>query len=111
MDGSMGNFTFNGWGQGVSPDASQVPTPPTPETYGGNLQNSSPAFMPTFMKALEMITGVFPSLCIEAKNTTLVDSLFRNRPFRESVFKMLLMASSSAAELIDRHSNPGHTVQ
>lgn len=106
MDGSMGDFTFNGWGQAVPPDASQVPTPPAPETYGSNLQNSSPAFMPTFMKALEMITGVFPSLCIEAKNTTLVDSLFRNRPFRESVFKMLLMASSSAAELIDRHSNP-----
>ena len=67
---------------------------------------SSPAFIPTFMKAIEAISNAIPSILIEAKNSTFVDNVLKNKQLRNNMFQLALMLSSSAAELIDRKASP-----
>lgn len=80
-------------------------SPPRPEQFIPNGQ-SSPVFMPTFMKALEMLSGSIPSINIEAKNSTFVDTLVKNQGLSNGLFNLALMLTSSVAELIDKGKNP-----
>ena len=85
-------------------DSAQL-SPPRPEQFIPNGQ-SSPVFMPTFMKALEMLSGSIPSINIEAKNSTFVDTLVKNQGLTNGLFNLALMLTSSVAELIDKGKNP-----
>lgn len=95
------------WGQQLYNSADMPAMPPLPP--GQSLQmngETTPVFMPTFVKAIETISNSVPSICIEAKNSTLVDTLFKNTQLKETVFNLALMMTSSITELIDKVNHP-----
>lgn len=107
----MDNTKSSQWSQGKVPVPEPVPPPampPFPMDTELNLpaNASSPAFMPTFMKAIEAISNAIPAILIEAKNSTFVDNVLKNKQLRNHMFQLALMLSSSAAELIDRKASP-----
>ena len=93
------------WSQSKLAEPVPVPTP-FPIDIGQPPQNTTPVFMPTFMKAIEAISNAIPAILIEAKNSTFVDSVLKNKQLRNNMFQLALMFSSSAAELIDSKANP-----
>ncbi len=81
--------------------------PPLPPEQSLQMNGATtPLFMPTFMKALEMISSAIPAVSIEAKNSTLVDALFKNQQIKGTMFHLALMLTSTVAELIDKTKNP-----
>lgn len=67
---------------------------------------SVPVYRPTFMKALEMLFGTIPAMNLEAKNSTIVDTLLANKELKNSLFNFGLTLTSSVVELIDKDRNP-----
>lgn len=78
-------------------------TPPKPPSAVGP---SESLFTPKFMKALQMFTGSIPVIDIEAKNSTFVDTIMKNKPLREGMFKLALFLCSTVPELIDKEKHP-----
>jgi len=62
--------------------------------------------MSKFMLALDSIISSIPGINLEAKHTTLVDGLFKNKQFMQSMFDTSLLVSSTVAELVDKEKHP-----
>ena len=82
-------------------DAPPAPPPQMPDAAGDSVS----IFTPKFLKALSTFTGAFPTLDINAKNSTLRD-LLRNDAFMSSLSKASLLLISAVAEMVDRTQHP-----